>query len=231
MDNTPSFKKRKSGGTAGKTKEQHNTIAKNFMCMVQVLDEFGKVYTRDSALASYNSKGGTKQLPVPDETKTEPYLHTVLQAWINMYSNTPTPTKRNLNPGYVHSLSKCPDDGRQDLPKWLKRDLHAFGQKNKAALEWRPSFFESDGSKDCRVTLWWIVAYLHQVTPDQNLLGWETVECSHRCIEKCLTATCLCWETKSTNQSRNNPACLKLCHCGCNASVCAANSVHVKHCL
>lgn len=231
MEDSPSLKKRKLDGTAGKTKEQHNAIAKGFMCMVQVLDEFSKTYTRHLALASYNSKGGTKQLPVPAEIKTEPYLHTVLRAWITMYSNVSTPTKRNLNPGYVHNLSKHTGDGRQDLPKWLKRDLYVFGQKNKAAFDWRPRFFGSDGSKDCRVTLWWIVAYLHQMHPDQTLLGWETFECSHRCIEQCLTAACLCWESKSINQSRNNPACMKTCHCGCNVSLCAANAVHNKHCL
>jgi hypothetical protein len=92
----------------------------------------------------------------------------------------------------------------------------------------------------------WITAYLYDVLPSKEKLGWENFELSHRCIqaglhvyeknadgpfEVCTSYNCFVWESKSANQARANPACRKMCHCSCGVFVCAANRVCDPCCL
>lgn len=93
----------------------------------------------------------------------------------------------------------------------------------------------------------WITCYVHDVLPDQTLGGWQNFECSHRCIqygvnlfnkksnrggdEACNDHLCLTWESKSINQSRGNPFCVRACHCPCDMTVCQANNLHIPCCI
>jgi len=222
-----------TAGTGGKSKEEHIQTAIAFKQMCSVFDEFSKYLDRSMALHEYDSQGGSKVLQPPLEKKDELYLHTVFKVWIQTYAGFPQSTIRSLQPGYQHQLMNKLGDGRFDLPKWLKRIFYKWGKDKPDCLTFRMAFFQSlpEKLKDCKITVWWMVAYINNIMPDETKSGWNKFECSHRCIQKCLTSTCLCWENKVDNQSRNNPACTKLCHCGCKKGVCDANNAHFPYCL
>jgi hypothetical protein len=236
-------KKRKTedkSGTGNKSKDQHLSIAENYTIMASVLDHFGNYLTEQMCRASFHSRGGSKQLEIPKAVPNRIYLHILLQAFVDSYKGAATATKRNLEQGYSHCLYQTDDDGRKDLPRYLKKVLVVWYKSDSCQIkeqcrEWRGAFFKSadkDEEKivDCRATLWWCVAYLGGLRPNTSLPGWEKFECSHCCLEKCLTLACLSWESKSVNQSRANPACAKQCHCPCTKSVCTANMAHNPSC-
>lgn len=90
----------------------------------------------------------------------------------------------------------------------------------------------------CELT--WIVCYLEGIRPNQKLPNWEKFECSHRCIEYslsednycCIDPDCLCWESKSDNQSRGNNFCTKKCSHKdiCDKCICECQGIHNPPC-
>lgn len=107
-------------------------------------------------------------------------------------------------------------DGRRDLPKAIVNKLR------EANADWSQSKFEVK----------WIVCYINNILPDQTKQNWQLFECSHTCIEDfCVSPSCLCWESKSVNQSRGQSFCTKVCaHIGCDQIVCVCQSIHEPNC-
>lgn len=133
--------------------------------------------------------------------------------------------------GNEHLVIKHKSEYRRELPKELREALKAL-----------------DAGISTKINPRWIAAYVNGVRPDESMPGWEFFECSHRCVEEgltsyskkrkaagmvfeaCIDFRCLHWESKGVNQGRANPACRKMCHCGCNRGVCEANQVHGPQC-
>ena len=126
-------------------------------------------------------------------------------------------------------------DGRVQLPNFIIQWI--LGHNNN---DWRITL-DSNGrpSKGSKVTLTWLICYVWDVYPDQNIVGWENFECSHRCLcagrgkseYVCTWANHLCWESSSTNQSRGYNNCLQICHCGCGVTLCKLYNIHYPYCL
>ena len=114
---------------------------------------------------------------------------------------------------------RAKEDGRRELPTSIYNTLVNTNQM------W----------KSKKVSLTWIVCFLNDVTPDLSQSDWDSFQCSHLCLGAgqnlpCLNSKHLCWESASKNQARGTRDCLKLCHCGCNKTICEANNIHVPWC-
>lgn len=93
------------------------------------------------------------------------------------------------------------------------------------------SFEPSDRSK---VPHSWLVCYVNDILPDTAIEGWQSLQCSHRCINaKCVTPRHIVWETASENQSRGNKTCRRACvHEGCpSRNVCSCQGFHQPPCI
>lgn len=150
----------------------------------------------------------------------EAYLITQLTDWLNRYVAGVRQTRTG---GNHRTMLRQGKDGRRQLPATLRHALHMGPRK---------------------VEVKWIACYLagvHPLGPTDN--AGNPLECSHRCIdqdatgklstqygEECIEAGCLCWESKSANQSRGNNFCARACAHGCGAWVCRCQSLHVPHC-
>lgn len=100
---------------------------------------------------------------------------------------------------------------------------------------------------ELRVPITWLTLYVNNKYPDTTIEGWVDQECSHRCTNKgyldlpqdgkylCAELDCLCWETKSYNQSRGNEYCLKPCrHENCSEPfgyICKCSKLHEPPCI
>ena len=70
----------------------------------------------------------------------------------------------------------------------------------------------SSRSNEAELAALWMLAYLHR-----------------RFL--CIAKLCLCWESKSVNQSRGQSFCTKVCaHIGCDQIVCVCQSIHEPNC-
>lgn len=200
------------------------SIARSFLDLCQSLDRLrhGLEGCRmfDFSYASELRLSHGPQLVQPAEG--ESYLSTVLENWVQGY----VLGQRRTRTGQLHQTMKRQGrDGRRTLPSTISIAL--CGRRGK------------------KVEVKWIVCYLAGVCPELVDSGGVDLECSHRCInqgqdslrldsidEECIDAACLCWETKSQNQSRGNWFCCKPCrHDDCGRTVCHCQGLHVPSCL
>jgi len=198
----------KRGVTSG---GDHTLIAKRFMRFCDALDAVEATYQRQVPERQPQSD---YPLPVDGESYLVTHLKYLVRTWTSG-------ARSETRTGDTHAVMKLQGkDGRRTLPKLLS---NALGER----YEHR------------KVEAKWIVCYLHNVRPDQTKADWEHFECSHRCIENglrsagvtCISHECLCWESKSCNQSRGNSFCTQLCcHEGCNLSLCACQRIHIPAC-
>lgn len=182
--------------------------AERFMNLVDALNALRTSYER-------RVPPKCKQSDYPPALPNEDYLLTHLKWMVSQQSN---PIVQYTRSGQEHQLLARADgkDGRRDLPKAIVNKLR------EADSNWTQSKFEVK----------WIVCYINNVLPDQTKRNWQLFECSHTCIEDfCVSPNCLCWESKSVNQSRGQSYCTKVCaHAGCGQIICACQSIHVPTC-
>lgn len=90
-----------------------------------------------------------------------------------------------------------------------------------------------------KMEITWVASYVAQVFPDKARVGWESFDCSHRCIQEglgkyqtCVDPVCMVWESKRVNQWRgfSRVSCMSLCR-HCSLTLCECASVHVPKCL
>lgn len=183
----------------------------------------------DAILPSYERTVSRKQSSssLPPARDGEPYLLTHLRHFVNSKTVGVCPRRA----GGWHAVVACSTkDARFQLPRGVI-----------AALQARPADAGTwDVKATQKVTMTWIVCYLEGILPDTSKPGWETAECSHRCIsyglkadkKECVEPSCLVWESKSANQSRGNAFCTRLCaHSTCGATVCVCQGLHTPPCL
>lgn len=138
--------------------------------------------------------------------------------------------------GDIHTCCKDSDpDNRITIPTTVIDCIITNAKEVNPSLRWGLH----TARNSCKVPAKWIVCWLNSVYIDQTKIGWETFECSHRCIESnltvgqhCIDANCLVWESKASNQSRGHMAniCFKACsHCGIR--LCLCQSLHDPSCL
>jgi len=150
---------------------------------------------------------------------------------------------KNTSTGKEHEVYDCTnnaqmfDDLRVVIPK--SKD---FGKAKDGKGIYSMLTSEECGYKGGeKITLTWLVAYEAGVEVDTTKEGWKFFECSHLCCDydengnrlqgyRCVDGKCLVFENKSDNQARANKSCRKICHCGCNATICAANKIHDPPC-
>ena len=86
--------------------------------------------------------------------------------------------------------------------------------------------------KKAKKPVTWFICWLNAIHPDKTKTGWESYQCSHLCTRgNCITETCLCWESASSNQSRGNDFCERLCaHKNCKKTICKCQGLHDPPC-
>lgn len=213
--------KHRSSSTGKSAKGSHAANAERFIQMCNALD---------SILTSYQRIVPNKQSQnsYPQAKIEEPYLITHLKSIISNAGIWETKTRTGIS----HKLVPLRGDGRRDIPSTIMEAL----QKEKEAGSWL-----SDGKKEKKVPLTWLVCYLHNRRPNMENPRWEFYDCSHVCCcryeEKkqeefvCVSIECLTWESKSDNQERGNKLCMKACvHDGCQWHVCRCQRFHQPPC-
>lgn len=152
----------------------------------------------------------------------ESYLCTLLQNWVQGYV---VGTKQTRTDRLHQTMNRQGRDGRRTLPSTISIAL--------------------SGRRGKKVEVKWVVCYLAGIRPAETRADGVDLECSHRCInqgrdplrldsinEECIDPSCLCWETKSQNQSRGNWFCCKPCsHSHCSRTVCECQGLHIPPCL
>jgi hypothetical protein len=176
--------------------QNHNDIAARFMDMCDTFNRLAPSYVRVVPL-------NQPQNNYPPTVPNQPYIITHLTHWVAGYvvqSNTLTRS------GNLHvQTSKVGSDNRRTIPSTIRKAIAQLPNPR-----WQAE----------KAEVKWVVCWLNGILPDTNAQGWQQFECSHKCIEFGLTNTCcidvgcLCWESKSTNQSRGNRFCMLQCtHC------------------
>ena len=182
---------------------------------------------------------------LPGINPGEPYLHTHLRHWVNSYIVGGVHNTRTNQQHAVMTHTPGSKDDRRTLPSNI---LKCYREHVLPIIDDSTSPFydilllEENLSK---VEVAWVVCYLNNILPDQNLAGWRTFECSHRCIERnhanvpissiglaCVDPQCLTWESKPENQSRggDNPICMRICN-HCQQRLCVCQGIHNPPCI
>lgn len=204
---------------AKKTKRSHETQSngRRFMEMKTILDDVSKNYTRQDAERRTSNKGqSTKLRNRTEEEKNKPFLHFQLSEFVKSHTATDETATRT---GKMHRLVKQnrqhEDHTRRTLPNNILRAMQT------ADPNFQQTTFE----------MTWLVCYLNDKVPDVALAGWEGFDCSHLCIEKCVSIGCLHWESRSVNLSRGYTEnfCTKQC-CHCTMNLCRCQHIHEPPC-
>ncbi len=194
---------------------KHSENAGRFKNMCKTFDRIRHSYNR-----TVPRNQDEKNYPI--EKVGEDYLITHLKFWISSYETWSLFTRT----GHLHDGISANDDGRRAIPSTIKQ---AIGKLDPEA-SWNPP----------KVCITWIVCYIHNITPDETKTGWKSFDCSHCCINHnfkdlviiCITPACLCWESKSDNQSRGYNLCFKICnHADCKKYVCHCQRLHNPPCV
>jgi hypothetical protein len=187
--------------------------AERFMEIVAILDKCKESYRRTVPHKACEED-------YPPEKDGESYLITHLKNWLS--SKIEEQKVFTTRTGEIHVAMKS---NGKDLRRNLPTTINAEMQKH--CMEW-------DRKK--RVTVTWIVCYLNKVFPNQTCENWKFFECSHLCVEyglkpefNCIDGGCLAWESKSTNQSRGNDYCMKICN-HCSSRCCHCQGFHFPGC-
>lgn len=204
-----------------RARQKHSETAKRFLDMCESLDLLKKSYKRTVPIKQSHSD-------YPDVRPEEDYLVTHLKHWLYYERNAHPVTKvAKTRSGTKHILCiLASTDRRRQLPSPLRGAL----------LKLPDGFWKAS-----KVTATWIVCWIHNIRPSVTIKGWETLECSHRCLcigdnqmdprIFCISPACLIWESKSLNQSRGNQFCLWTCtHNECPKSLCECQRLHTPHC-
>jgi len=157
----------------------------------------------------------------PPPVTNEDYLVTHLRQWVQGYRYGIMPTRSGTG---HHVCTRAGSDNRKTIPSTIRTAITALNNPSWAAE---------------KAELKWVVCYLNNIRPDTTQQGWQQFECSHKCIEHglgqaycCIDARCLCWESKSVNQSRGNKFCMRNCgHNNCNLFVCHCQGFHNPPCI
>jgi len=230
---------------------QQQRIGEKFMNMVETFNRIRLNYVRT---VPYKQK----QDNYPASKEGEDYLITHLKHWvydkiikdINDGDVVSYLTRTKSHPHYGISYDPDKKDINKTLPTTIQNAIEAL----LPAPTWTgkaPTSINNDRGGKVAVT--WVVCYINNILPDQQRPRWQFFECSHRCINRyylsangwdggdfgrlpnpmcCVTAECLCWESKSYNQSRGNDFCCRPCsHPECDLTICDCQTIHYPPCL
>lgn len=192
-------------------------IAGRFMHMVATFNTVRKTYKRDPPPKS-------NSYYYPPIRKNEDYLITQLKFYLEIKIKG----QKLLPCGEYHSfMIGNENDCRITIPAGILTHIDQHYQ-------------EQGLWYNQKVQATWIVCYLHEIFPDTTIEGWKKWECSHLCIEQdmdkklkeyCIDSKCLCWESKSYNQSRGQGFCRRICnHKGCGEIQCVCQQNHDPPC-
>lgn len=217
--------------------ELHAHTAQRYMRMCEtldmLLDTYHRIVPRNQAQQHY-----------PPELNDEHYLITHLRHLVTTCLNGRRRNFRCRTAGVTHQCAPLSNSNklRISVPSTIAAAIRQIQNP-----PWQGKRFE----------LRWVIAYLHDIYPDQNQHGWRFFENSHRCISRngdghngsiklcdiihhpgarhgwdCIDVDCMVWESKAVNQSRGHlsDVCLKTCHCPCNQTLCIANNIHNPPC-
>jgi hypothetical protein len=222
-------KKRKGSYSTGTSPSgNHANNAERFLDMCRTLDRILDTYTRTVPRKQSANN-------YPEIKRDELYLITHLESWLRQHREAEHVFVTRT--GKDHEVAKYCNDGRRTIPSTIR---------NAIALLRDPPAAWGLGT-DQKVPLTWVVCYLHDILPDTAMKDWGAFDCSHRCIchdldangvdrerrERlvCVDPRCLCWESKSYNQSRGNRFCCKACtHVDCDRTVCVCQNIHDPSC-
>lgn len=157
-----------------------------------------------------------------------------MKKWIKYIKKSCKAKRMKLQAGGRHKTIKADSPDSRDLRFSIPKSKNP-GKKTQDG-EGLAKLLKNSGLSG-KMTITWIICYLKNKKPKNGL-----EECSHRCCDydengvrhkdrRCVDPGCLTWESKSANQSRANPGCHRLCHCGCKMTICAANKIHNPPCL
>jgi len=225
---------------------EHNQIAKRFMNMCEALHKISATYKviRDKRAAKVDYPTEDFLDQYKDQNKTELGLHIYHTVFVKRWEIVGQKKVMWTRTGASHLVAPKPnkDDNRLDLPRPIKNALLHL------------QTLEPNSWYNPKPEMTWLVCWLNNIYPDMSQPGWEAFECSHRCVERdqtgmklkriasstkygwaCIDPDCLCWESRSDNQSRGNTFCYKPCtHEGCtkpNGYVCSCSSLHDPPCI
>ncbi len=194
----------------------HAGNAARFLGMCEAFDKIKSTYVR---VVPYKQP----QSNYPQRKEGEEYLFTHLKHWVGTFSDVESAQTRC---GNSHQLIKRRDgdDFRRTIPATIVSAIQQLDDEELWGMK-------HDDARNVKVPVTWIVCYLNNIKPEGE--GFENFDCSHRCItSECITAACLCWESKSANQARGNNFCSRKCaHDGCDKTICLCQSIHEPHCL
>lgn len=224
--NTTDAKSIKRPKTTGRAPSgEHGDNAKRFleMCntLLRILPNYRRTVPPKQSESNY-----------PEPKLGEDYLITHLKAWVQKHVLIEKHTTRT---SLKHEVMIYGGDGRRSLPSTICAAIHMLDNPKPV---WGLS-------TDQKVPVTWIVCYLNNIRPDTTEENWQSFDCSHRCISydlkgsegqeqrlECIDKACLCWESKSYNQSRGNWFCCKICtHTDCAKIVCLCQQIHDPPCI
>lgn len=208
-------------------------IASNFIKLCEGFDLIHKTYVR---IVPRNQSSEN----YPKEKKSEYYLFTHLFHWVMSFKDGSSKSRSELD----HFGFDYNGDGRRQLPSTI---LGALSRLGGDFSNWK------DSRK--KVVVYHVSAYLKGVRPDKKKKGWESLECSHRCVsygfsksKRCLGlyleapnynkdsilsyGCCMIWENKLKNINRGHTKkiCIKVVN-GTRRHFCQEGEFHDPPCL